>query len=103
MTQMELSLQVEAVKLPAELIKTLQDLHEKGYRYLAQDNDIDALCCFSLKPKKYNEIESWGYINPDAQGVLPAYPILKADIPNVKWSNRSATLIESYLEVTTGG
>jgi len=97
--QLELGLQFKAAELPDELIKTLQDLYDKGYRYVEQDNGIEAVCCFSLKPKKYNDTESWGYINPDVPGVLPAYPIRKAKIPNIKWSNRSATLIESYLGV----
>ena len=99
MKQSELDLQFELVELPEELSSILQRLHEEGYRYVVQDKDMNSVACFSIEPKKYNDPESWGYSNPDAPGALPAYPILGARIPDVRWANRSATLIKAYLGV----
>lgn len=99
MSQTELNLQFEAIRLPKHITSTLQNLYEKGYRYIAQDKGLDTVCCFSLKPRKYSDLELWGYENPDASGVLPAYPIHDTEIPGIMWSNRSATLIEIYLGV----
>lgn len=59
---------------------------------------MDCLVCFSLKPKKYLEIESWGYVNPDAHGAMMAYPLKNADIPEINWSNKSAKMISDFLK-----
>ena len=78
-------------------VDVLNRLYEKGYRYVVRDKDMDYLVCYSLKPKKYLEIESWGYVNPDAQGAMMAYPFKNTDITEITWSNKSATLISECL------
>lgn len=80
-----------------QAMSLLQELHEKGYRYVVRDKELSYLNCFSLKPKKYMDIESWGYVNPDAPGVMMSYPIKNADITEINWTNRSATLIEEFI------
>lgn len=80
-----------------EAIAQLKELHEKGYQYVVRDKDMDYLCCFSLKPKKYREIEGWGYVDADAPKTKMAYPIRNTDITEISWSNRSATLIADLL------
>lgn len=80
-----------------EVIGLLEDLYKEGYRYIVRDKVFPNLIVFSLKPKKYRDTESWGYVDPDAQGVLPAYPIKNTDITEIKWTNRTVTLIEAYL------
>lgn len=97
MEQLELGLEIEPVELPGQLVRTLREFYQQGYRYIARDKDMELVTCYSLKPKKYQDGKFWGYADPDAQGVLPAYPIFGADIPDIKWTNKSATLIEYFL------
>lgn len=59
------------------------------------------LSCYSLKPKRYREIESWGYIDPEHQGVIMAYPIKNTDIIEINWSNKSAIQISDLLNSKT--
>lgn len=99
MGQTELDLQFETLELPDRIASVMQELYEKGYRYVAQDEGMETVCCFSLEPRKYRDGGFWGYDNPDAPGVLPAYPVQGVQLPGVRWGNRSATLIEIYLEV----
>lgn len=81
-----------------EVMEELKELYKKGYRYIVRDKDMPSLLCFSLKPKRYRDMESWGYVDGDAHGVLPAYPIKNRDIAEINYNNRSATLIEDFLE-----
>lgn len=79
----------------------LMDLYEKGYRYVVRDKEDNYLSCFSLKPKKYRDTESWGYVDPDERKTMMAYPIKNTDITEINWSNRSAMLISDFLGVNT--
>lgn len=85
-------------KTREEVVELLKDISEKGYKYVVRDKDMPFLSCFSLKPKRYREIESWGYVNENATGVLPAYPIKNKDITEINYNNRSATLISNWLK-----
>lgn len=80
-----------------EVAEVLKKLYERGYRYVVRDKDMPYLVSFSLKPKRYRDTESWGYVNPDETGVIMAYPFKNVDITEINYSNRSATLIETYL------
>ncbi|BAQ11471.1 DNA topoisomerase domain protein [Bacillus sp. OxB-1] len=80
-----------------ETITLLKELNEKGYQYVVRDEDMPYLCCFSLKPKKYLDINGWGYIDPDAPKAMMAYAIKNTDITEISWSNRSATSITDFL------
>lgn len=73
------------------------NLYEKGYKYVVRDKESEFLSCFSLKPKRYRDLESWGYLNPDEPKAMMAYPIKNTDITEINWSNRSATLILDFL------
>ena len=82
----------------SETIFLLEELSKKGYRYLVRDNESQWLSCYSLKPKKYRDTESWGYVNPDIEGVKMAYVFKNWDFTEVNWSNKSAKLISEFLE-----
>lgn len=77
-------------------------LYEEGYRYVVRDKDMPVLSCYSLKPKRYRDLESWGYVNPLSIGVMMAYPIKNNDITEIDYSNRSATLISDFLNEAEG-
>ena len=61
----------------------LSALYGKGYRYVVRDKDSGFIYCYSLQPKKYRELEGWGYVDPDKPGVLPAFPIRNQDLVEV--------------------
>lgn len=86
-------------KRRSEVVKKLKELYKEGYQYVVRDEDMPYLVCFSIKPKRYRDIQSWGYADPYAQGVLPAYPIRNIDITEINYSNKSATLIEGFIEI----
>lgn len=77
-----------------QVYKKLNALYGKGYRYVVRDKDSVYIHCYSLKPKKYRDLEGWGYVDPDGPDVLPAYPIKNNDLAEISWGNRSAVLIE---------
>ncbi|MEX3623743.1 hypothetical protein [Viridibacillus arvi] len=83
------------------IVNVLNQLYEEGYRYVVRDKDKNYLICYSLKPKKYLELEAWGYVNPDAQGAIMAHPFENTDNTEITWSNSSATLISDYLAKNT--
>lgn len=78
----------------------LADLYEKGYRYIVRDKGMQYLGCYSHKPKKYMDMECWGY--PDRalrdDDTKPAMPIKNKDITEINWTNRSAVLISDFLK-----
>lgn len=86
------------LKIRKQTEATLMHLYEKGYRYVVRDKEMHYLSCFSLKPKKYRDTESWGYVNPHEQGAMMAYAIKNTDITEINWSNKSPTLISYFLE-----
>lgn len=79
-----------------QAITKLKALYGKGYRYVVRDKDSIYINCYSLQPKKYRDLESWGYVDPDVAGVLPA-SIRNIDLVEINWGNRSAVLIEELL------
>lgn len=84
-------------KTRKQTVSILTDLHSKGYRYVVRDKEMNYLVCFSLKPKKYRDTESWGYVDSDVPEAIMAYPIKNTDIQEINWSNRSATLILDFV------
>ncbi len=84
-----------------ETIEILKQQHAKGYRYVVRDKEMPYLICFSIKPKRYRDMESWGYVDSDADGVMGAYPIKNTDITEIHFNNRAATLISNFLDKNT--
>lgn len=82
----------------SETLAVLEDLSKVGYRYVVRDKESQWLSCYSLKPKKYQDTESWGYVNPDIEGVKMAYVFKNCDVTEINWSNKSAKLISDFLE-----
>lgn len=80
-----------------QALAKLQALYGRGYRYVARDKDSIYVHCYSLQPKKYRDIEGWGYADPEAPEVLPAFAIRNNDLMEINWGNRSAVLIEEIL------
>ncbi len=80
-----------------QAIEKMKELYERGYRYVVRDKEMPYLVCFSLKPKRYRELESWGYKDADISKALPAYPIKNTDVKEINFNNRSATLIEDFV------
>lgn len=80
-----------------EVIEKLKELHERGYRYVVRDKDMPILLCFSLKPKRYRDTHSWGYVDAYDKKALPAFPIRNTDITEINYNNRSAMLIEEFI------
>lgn len=83
-----------------QVLTKLNALYGKGYRYVVRDKDSDYIYCYSLKPKKFHDLQGWGYVDPDGPDVLPAFPIKNTDLLEISWSNRSAVLIERVLKGT---
>lgn len=84
-------------------IEILEQLYNEGYRYVVRDKDSDFLTCFSLKPKHYMDLESWGYVDENERGAKMAYIFRNTDVAEIKWSNRSATLIAEFLGLNKEG
>src|SRR5690625_4861390 len=83
----------------SDVIDLLTNLYKQGYMYVLRNKNMPYLICFSLKPKRYLDTESWGYVNPDAVGALPAYPIKNTSITEINYSNKSATLITDLIKI----
>lgn len=69
----------------------LKYLYEKGYRYIARDQELDELSVFFDKPKKLSS--AW-YIESYQWSSLSAFNDLFID---VKWDDEEPFSIESYL------
>lgn len=80
------------------VLEILKRLYKQGYCYIVRDKDSHYITCFTLEPKKYREIEAWGYKDPSEQRVLPAYPIRNDDMTEIKWQNHSATAIDTLIK-----
>ncbi|WP_315307404.1 DNA topoisomerase [Enterococcus devriesei] len=85
------------IKDRAQVIDIMRRKHTEGYNYVVRDEDGEWLLLFTLKPKKYRDLESWGYVNQNAPGVKMAYPIKNKDIEEINWKNRSPVLISDFL------
>ena len=86
------------VKSREEVIGELKKYYKKGYRYVVRDFNCCYLSLFSIKPKRFRDLESWGYANPNAHGVLMAESIKNYDITEINYKNRSATLIADFIK-----
>lgn len=85
------------LKNRTDTTKELKKYFDRGFRYVVRDLDGDHLVLFSLKPKKYMDLESWGYVNEWDPKAIPCQIIANTDITEINWKNRSATLIEEFL------
>lgn len=81
-----------------KVLDRLRRLQEIGYTYVVRDKGSHFLSCYSLKPKRYRDMEAWGYVDSGATGVMMAYPIHNTDITEINYSNKSATLISDFLK-----
>lgn len=79
-----------------QVMAILIELNGEGYHYLVRDEDSSYLSCYSLKPKKYRDTTSWGYVDPDAKNAMMVYPIKNTDITEINWSNKSAISILDF-------
>lgn len=75
----------------------LERLSKQGYRYIARDPESEWILCFSLKPKRYLKLECWGYVNENSDGAMMASGFKNVDITEIRWNNRSPTMIEDFL------
>ena len=87
-----------------EVMAWLNVKYEKGFRYIARDeenvNRSDAwLVIFSMKPKKYMDDGCWGYREKDFNDIesMPAEVIKNTDMLEISWNNKSATDLEKLL------
>ena len=87
-----------------EVMEWLNVKYEKGFRYIARDeenaNRSDAwLVIFSMKPKKYMDDGCWGYREKDFNDIesMPAEVIKNTDMLEISWNNKSATDLEKLL------
>lgn len=48
-------------------------------------------------------LEIWGYVDSDLQEAKMSYIFRNTDITEIKWSNRSATLIADFLGLNKEG
>lgn len=85
------------LKNRTDATKELKKYFDRGFRYVVRDLDGDHLVVFSLKPKKYRDLESWGYVNECDPKAIPCQIIRNTDITEINWKNRSAVLIENFL------
>ncbi|ELE3973759.1 TPA: DNA topoisomerase [Enterococcus faecalis] len=86
------------LKSRSEALVAMEEALKKGFKYVVRDCDSEYLSFFSLKPKKYMELESWGYVNENAQGALPSTVILKnTDITEISWRNKQPIIITEFL------
>lgn len=87
------------LKSRTEVKEMLKSPFSNGFSYIARDPESNVLCLFSLKPKKYRDIEAWGYVDENAQGVKPCKIIRNTDITEINWKNQRPTLISDFLEM----
>lgn len=81
-----------------ERLKDLAQLYKKGYRYVVRENKSDCLLCFSFKPKKYLDLQIWGYRDEHAGVGLPAQILANTDMTEINWRNRSPKLISELID-----
>lgn len=87
-----------------EALEVMQEALKRGVKYVVRDCDSEYLSFFSLKPKKYMDLGSWGYVNENAQGVLPSTVILRnTDIAEISWRNKQPIIITEFLKYQKTG
>lgn len=87
-----------------EAIEVMKRAYDKGYRYVVRDYESEHLSFFNYKPKKFRDLESWGYTDKDLvkSDCLPSTVILKNDdITEISWINQKPTLISDFIERET--
>lgn len=88
-----------------EAIEVMKQAYDKGFRYVVRDFESLYLCFFNYKPKKYRDLESWGYRGQDLakNDCLSSTVILKnEDITEINWKNQKPTLIMEFIEKEIG-
>lgn len=85
------------LKNRTDALKELKKYLDRGFRYVVRDLEGEWLVLFSLKPKRYMDLEAWGYVNGDDPKARPCQIIRNLDITEINWKNRSAVLIENFL------
>lgn len=90
----------ESIRLKnrADTMEELKKYYDRGFRYVVRDLDGEHLVLFSLKPKKYMDLESWGYVNEFDPKAFPCQIIRNTDIAEINWKNRSAVLIKDFIK-----
>ncbi|MGM0295088.1 hypothetical protein [Enterococcus sp. AZ034] len=90
----------ESIRLKnrADTLKELKKYFDRGFRYVVRDLEGEWLVLFSLKPKKYMDLESWGYVNESDPKAIPCQIIRNTDITEINWKNRSAVLIKDFIK-----
>lgn len=87
-----------------EALEVMEEAFKRGFKYVVRDYDSEYLSFFSLKPKKYMDLGSWGYVNENAQGALPSTVILKnTDITEISWRNKQPIIITEFLKYQKTG
>lgn len=89
------------LKNRTEAIEVIKKAYQYGFRYVVRDLDSPYLSFYNYKPKKWRDLESWGYTNTDLlkPDCMPSILILKnEDIKEIKWTNQKPTLIKEFLE-----
>lgn len=84
-----------------EAIEVMKQAYDKGFRYVVRDYESEHLSFFNYKPKKYRDLESWGYTDKDLvkSDCLPSKVILKNyDITEINWTNQKPTLIMEFIQ-----
>ncbi|OTN77098.1 hypothetical protein A5886_002178 [Enterococcus sp. 8G7_MSG3316] len=81
-----------------DTLKELKKYFDRGFRYVVRDLEGEWLVLFSLKPKRYMDLEAWGYVNEDDPKARPCQIIRNLDITEINWKSRNAVLIEDFLK-----
>ncbi|PQC15940.1 DNA topoisomerase [Enterococcus faecalis] len=92
------------LKSRAEALEVMEEALKRGFKYVVRDCDSEYLSFFSLKPKKYTDLGSWGYVNENAQGALPSIVVLRnTDITEISWRNKHPIIITEFLKYQKAG
>ena len=79
-----------------EALEVMEESLKKGLNMWSETATAN-IFPFSLKPKKYMDLGSWGYVNENAQGALPSTVILKnTDITEISWRNKQPIIITEF-------
>lgn len=81
-------------------IRVMKALYEKGYRWIARCSDSDSLMLYNLKPKKYMDMQIWGYTDSDLRcgKTMMAESIKNEDITEIRWENRQPTDLWQFIK-----
>lgn len=88
-----------------EAIEVMKQAYDKGFRYVVRDYESEHLSFFNYKPKKYRDLEIWGYRSQDLSksDCLSSTIILKnEDITEISWKNQQPTLIMEFIDKEIG-